>query len=154
MAYVSIQEAAKLTGKSIQSLYRHVNNGRVSRHDDGFDIAELMRVYGPLRNTGEIEVDVSFNNERLQMLGRENEILRRNAEQLLNDKQILYDIIKKLESDKDKLYGIIDDYKRQLPAPTEVTTKKTKDKHSLWQKIFKKSGHLPKIPQSPALKSK
>ena len=135
MAYVSIQEAAKLTGKSIQSLYRHVKNGRVSRHNDGFDIAELMRVYGPLRNTGEIQVDVSFNNEKLQMLDRENEILRRNSEQLLNDKQILYDIIKKLESDKDKLYGVIDNYQRQLPAPTEVVPKKA---NSLWQKIFKK----------------
>jgi len=137
MTYVNIEEASKLTGKSIQSLYRHVKNGRVSKHNEGFDIAELLRVYGPLRNTSGSKNDLSFENEKFQMLDRENEILRRNAEQLLNDKQILYDIIKKLESDKDKLYGIIDDYQRKLPAPTELTPKKTKTS-SLWQKIFKK----------------
>jgi hypothetical protein len=138
MTYVSIEEASKLTGKSIQSLYRHVKNGRVSRNNEGFDIAELLRVYGPLRNTSESKSNLSFDNEKFQMLDRENEILRRNAEQLLNDKQILYDIIKKLESDKDKLYGIIDDYQRKLPAPTEVTAKNANMKSSLWQKIFKK----------------
>jgi predicted DNA-binding transcriptional regulator AlpA len=37
MAYVTIEEAAKLTGKSTQSLYRHVKQGKVSKNHDGVD---------------------------------------------------------------------------------------------------------------------
>jgi hypothetical protein len=139
MAYVTIEEAAKLTGKSIQSIYRHVKNGKVSRHNDGFDISELLRVYGPLRNTSEIKKDLSFDNEKIQMLDRENDILRKNTEQLLKDKQILYDIIKKLETDKEKLYEVIEDYQRKLPSPSSVqpVDKRLNTKSSLWKKIFK-----------------
>ena len=41
MAYVTIEEAARLTGKSVQSLYRHVKQGKVSKHHDGFDTTEF-----------------------------------------------------------------------------------------------------------------
>ena len=57
MAYVTIEEAARLTGKSTQSLYRHVKQGKVSKHHDGFDTAELMRVYGALRNLSDTTVN-------------------------------------------------------------------------------------------------
>jgi hypothetical protein len=73
------------------------------------------------------------------MLDRENDILRKNTEQLLKDKQILYDIIKKLETDKEKLYEVIEDYQRKLPSPSSVqpVDKRLNTKSSLWKKIFK-----------------
>ena len=102
MAYVTIEEAAKLTGKSVQSLYRHVKQGKVSKHHDGFDTAELMRVYGALRNLSDTTVNFdTFSNEgevELSMLKRENELLRGNIEELRTDKQELYTTIKFYQS--------------------------------------------------------
>ena len=112
MAYVTIEEAAKLTGKSVQSLYRHIKQGKVSRHQDGFDTAELMRVYGALRNTNDTTVNfdkVSNDNEiEMSMLKRENDLLRLNVEELRTDKQ--------------KLYEVIDNYQRQLTGPVSQQT--------------------------------
>ena len=102
MAYVTIEEAARLTGKSTQSLYRHVKQGKVSKHHDGFDTAELMRVYGALRNTNDTTVNFeTFSNEsglELSLLRRENELLRGNIEELRTDKQELYTTIKFYQS--------------------------------------------------------
>ncbi len=107
MAYVTIEEAAKLTGKSTQSLYRHVKQGKVSKHHDGFDTAELMRVYGALRNLSDTTVNfdkVSNESEvELSMLKRENELLRGNIEEL--------------RTDKHKLQETIEYFQRQLEAP-------------------------------------
>ena len=122
MAYVTIEEAAKLTGKSTQSLYRHVKQGKVSKHHDGFDTAELMRVYGALRNTTDTTVNfekVSNENEiELSMLKRENELLRGNIEEL--------------RTDKHKLQETIDYFQRQLSAPVKATEK------SFFSKFFGK----------------
>ena len=122
MAYVTIEEAAKLTGKSVQSLYRHVKQGKVSKHNDGFDTAELMRVYGALRNTNDTTVNfekVSNENEiELSMLKRENELLRGNIEEL--------------RTDKHKLQETIDYFQRQLGAPVQTTEK------SFFSKLFGK----------------
>lgn len=113
MSYVTIEEAAKLTGKSTQSLYRHVKQGKVSKHHDGFDTAELMRVYGALRNTNDTTVNfekVSNESEvELSMLKRENELLRGNIEEL--------------RTDKHKLQETIDYFQRQLGAPVQTTEK-------------------------------
>ena len=122
MAYVTIEEAAKLTGKSVQSLYRHVKQGKVSKHHDGFDTAELMRVYGALRNTTDTAVNfekVSNESEvELSMLKRENELLRDNIEEL--------------RTDKHKLQETIDYFQRQLGAPVQAAEK------SFFSKFFRK----------------
>ena len=122
MAYVTIEEAAKLTGKSVQSLYRHVKQGKVSKHNDGFDTAELMRVYGALRNTTDTTINfekVSNESEvELSMLKRENELLRGNIEEL--------------RTDKHKLQETIDYFQRQLGAPVQTTEK------SFFSKLFGK----------------
>lgn len=122
MAYVSIEEAAKLTGKSTQSLYRHVKQGKVSKHHDGFDTAELMRVYGALRNTTDTTINFDkVSNEsglELSLLRRENELLRGNIEEL--------------RTDKHKLQETIDYFQRQLSAPVQATEK------SFFSKLFGK----------------
>ena len=58
MQNVSLQQAVKMTGKSESTLRRDVKKGKVSagRDDRGhlrFDIAELQRAYGELKNTGD-----------------------------------------------------------------------------------------------------
>ena len=122
MAYVTIEEAAKLTGKSTQSLYRHVKQGKVSKHHDGFDTAELMRVYGALRNTTDTTINfekvLNESEVELSMLKRENELLRGNIEEL--------------RTDKHKLQETIDYFQRQLSAPVQATEK------SFFSKLFGK----------------
>lgn len=124
MAYVTIEEAAKLTGKSTQSLYRHVKQGKVSKHHDGFDTAELMRVYGALRNTTDTTINfekVSNESEvELSMLKRENELLRGNIEEL--------------RTDKHKLQETIDYFQRQLESPAQVQS----TEKSFFGKLFGK----------------
>jgi hypothetical protein len=122
MAYVTIEEASKLTGKSTQSLYRHVKQGKVSKHHDGFDTAELMRVYGALRNLSDTTVNFEkVSNEsglELSLLRRENELLRGNIEEL--------------RTDKHKLQETIDYFQRQLSAPVQAAEK------SFFGKLFGK----------------
>jgi len=54
MPIVSISKAAKLSGKSRQTLYKHLQNGQLSLSTDvngskGLDTSELIRVYGQLK---------------------------------------------------------------------------------------------------------
>jgi len=54
MSIVSISKASKLTGKSRQTLYKHLQNGQLSLSTDvngskGLDTSELIRVYGQLK---------------------------------------------------------------------------------------------------------
>lgn len=97
IAYVNIEEAAKLTGKSVHSLYRHFKQGKVSKHHDGFITPELMRVYGALRNMTNTTVNfdkVSNESEvELSMLKHDNELLRSNIEELRTDKHKLQETI-------------------------------------------------------------
>ena len=120
MAYFTIEEAARLTGKSTQTLYRHVKKGKVSRSHDGFETSELMRVYGALRNLSDTTVNFEkVSNEsglELSMLKRENELLRSNIEEL--------------RTDKHKLQETIDYFQRQLSAPVQATEK------SFFSKLF------------------
>ena len=124
MAYVTIEEAAKLTGKSTQSLYRHVKQGKVSKHHDGFDTAELMRVYGALRNTTDTTINfekvLNESEVELSMLKRENELLRGNIEEL--------------RTDKHKLQETIDYFQRQLEPPAQVQS----TEKSFFGKLFRK----------------
>ena len=67
MERVSLQQAVKMTGKSESTLRRDVKKGKVSavRDDRGhlrFDIAELQRAYGELKNTGDDAQSVEQGN--------------------------------------------------------------------------------------------
>ncbi len=54
MTLVTVTEAAVLTSKSTQTIYRHIKAGKILKDDEGkIDISELMRVYGELKTTNE-----------------------------------------------------------------------------------------------------
>ena len=58
MQKVGLQQAIKMTGKSESTLRRDVKKGKVSAGRDArghlrFDISELQRAYGELKNTGD-----------------------------------------------------------------------------------------------------
>jgi len=53
MAIVTITEAAALADVSRGTLYNRLNEGTLSRSDDGVDTSELLRVFGPLKGQAE-----------------------------------------------------------------------------------------------------
>lgn len=49
MAYVSIAEAVRLTGKSRSTITRKIKSGGLSRDSRGIETSELIRVFGELQ---------------------------------------------------------------------------------------------------------
>ena len=71
MALVSIAEAAKLVGKDRKTLYRDATKGRLTMSQDAtgvrqVDIAELIRVYGELRDTRHSPATVALPQNETQ----------------------------------------------------------------------------------------
>ena len=69
MQNVSLQQAVKMTGKSESTLRRDVKKGKVSASRDNrghlrFDISELQRAYGELKNTGDDAQSVEQSNDK------------------------------------------------------------------------------------------
>ena len=95
MAKVSVAEAAKLTGKSAKTIYRHIETGKLSssQNDNGsksIDTSELQRVYGDIKiNNGNVIVSQMSETENQndiqmrQLLQQENEMLKK----LLDEKE-------------------------------------------------------------------
>lgn len=95
MAKVSVAEAAKLTGKSAKTIYRHIETGKLSssQNNNGsksVDISELQRVYGDIKiDKGSVMISQMSENENQydikirQLLQQENEMLKK----LLDEKE-------------------------------------------------------------------
>ena len=133
MHKVSLQTAVKMTGKSESTLRRHVKSGKVSaeRNDRGhlkFDQAELRRVYGELKTTGddaestEQGIDNAMTgHDRAEILAiKENQIadLQKQLEKaemretaLIDEKSKLLDFLSAEKEEK----------RLMLPAPQKRT---------------------------------
>ena len=95
MAKVSVAEAAKITGKSVKTIYRHIDTGKLSSSQDdnqvkSIDISELQRVYGNLNIKIENDIDSRMtalenqnDNQLRQLLQQENAMLKK----LLDEKE-------------------------------------------------------------------
>ena len=55
MAIVTITEAATLAGVSRGTLYNRLKEGVVSRSGEGIDTSELLRVFGPLKASEQVQ---------------------------------------------------------------------------------------------------
>ena len=96
MSVVTINEASNLVGKSIKTIYRHIDNGKLSCviDDNGrkmVDISELVRVYG-------LDLTLAENNNGVSMSERGNEV---ESDIVLLEKEI--ELLKMLLNEKDKL---------------------------------------------------
>lgn len=101
MSIVSISKASKLTGKSRQTLYKHLQNGQLSLSTDvngskGIDTSELIRVYGQLKIdklttvqvdttrhelTKQIDNNVNIDSQRLTELEKDLALSRLKIEE-------------------------------------------------------------------------
>lgn len=77
MAIITISEAARLTGKSRQTLHRHIAIGKLSKYHTntnmiGIDTLELLRVYNNTKNHSIIHNTVSKTQSKNLMPGNTN----------------------------------------------------------------------------------
>ena len=135
MHKVSLQQAVKMTEKSESTLRRDVKKGKVSAERDErghlkFDQAELRRVYGELKSTGDDAESVEQGNDNAMTGHDRAEILA------MKDNQIA-DLQKQLEKaemretalidEKAKLLDLLSaekDEKRALMPPVEEAPKR------------------------------
>ena len=116
---VSISEASKLTGKSIPTLHRHTNSGKLSysKNEKGekvVDISELERCYGTLKQA---KSDNQENDDLLakreleyQNLRQENDTLQKETDNLKSQlidaserEQRLFDLTDRLQKQNEML---------------------------------------------------
>jgi len=144
MAIVTISEAARLTGKSRQTLHRHIVTGKLSKCNTekngiGIDTSELLRVYGSIKNYSvtpvknkqtlhkitdnvtHVTIDKNQQTDTIQQLEKELAILKVKVdeqEKRINAKQETIDTLKsalKLLEYKQKK----DDFGNSNPIPTK-----------------------------------
>lgn len=124
-AAVSISEAARLTGKNRQTIYRHIGTGKVSAVDQGdgtkgIPITELERVYGLLGQNENVSLTISPVADNVTAL--QGEIAELKA-----DNKRLSDLVEELRRDKAWLQKLVDDLTiKRLPAPGQ----------SVWNRLF------------------
>ena len=119
MSIVTINEAANLVGKSIKTIYRHIESGRLSCviDDNGrkvVDMAELGRVYG-------LDLSLIENDNKVSMSdngnGVENNIIHLEKE---------IELLKMLLVEKDKLLNEKDQRNADLKQALMLLEDKTK----------------------------
>ncbi len=84
MALVTVIEAAELTGKSRQTIYRHIKEGKLSKTVSGkLETAELLRLYGELLSG----ITATCNSQNIKIFPHETDIawFKLQIEKLQND---------------------------------------------------------------------
>ena len=125
---LTVSQSARVTGKTRQTLYRHIDTGKVSAEKDGLnntviDLSELQRVYGELDIS---RLDVSKSNSshsdknlQTETVAVSEELLR---SQLLHMEELLEierERRKTAEEEKNQLLQIVEKQNLMLAAPQE-----------------------------------
>lgn len=128
MTFVTIEKAAKLIGKSTQTVYRHVRVGKLSRSSNGsFDVSELIRVYGEL-NPVDTTNDIKNENNDISMLHVERQ---HDNDFFKNEINLLRNEIKDLKMEFKEREKRYDDRENRLLAMLEHKKEKTEEQKSV-----------------------
>jgi len=141
---VSISEAAHLTGKSVKTIYRHIENGKLScvtsdNNSKSVDTSELQRVYGVIKIESENITNSQMSqveNEYDKLLRQENDHLKEllktqeeNTKKLLEAKQETIDSL-------NNAMHLLEDQRQKIPTPPPEAPKKEEPK-SFFKRFFK-----------------
>jgi len=115
MPIVSISEAARLTGKSRQTLHRHIVTGKLSKCNTdtnaiGIDTSELLRVYGNIKNYNITDVT---NEQKLHRITG-------NATHTVTDQTQSKNRIAQLENELSILKVKVDEQEKRIEAKQET----------------------------------
>ena len=136
MHKVSLQQAVKMTGKSESTLRRDVKKGKVSAERDErghlqFDLAELQRVYGEMKSTGEDAQSTEQGNGKAMTGHDSTEIIAMKDNQIADLRAQLEKADAQLEiatTEKTKLLDLLTaekEEKRALMPPPEENNRKS-----------------------------
>jgi Fe2+ transport system protein B len=103
----TLPECAQVTGKSLKTIYRHVQSGQLSTTQNSLNqktvnLSELLRVYGliqPIKSENE-------NQKNAQMLTHETEIVQKLRTEIVQ-KNAEIDILKSKIEQKDEILLLI-----------------------------------------------
>jgi len=137
---ISASQAAKATGKSIPTITRAIQSGKISGEPHGkgwlIDTAELHRVFPPVKSTPN---NVSDKNPN--MLGHETPessnsygALQREIEGLRERLQDKDAVIEDLRTDRNHWRDLAETTTRLLPAPAQSTA--SEPKRPWWSRVF------------------
>ena len=145
MALVTISEASSLTGKSIKTIYRHIDTGKLSSTLDEnnkkqVDTAELVRV------DGEIKIDDELltknDNTKMSLIENKEERKKERELEIENENKILKERIGHLEAILSEKQSHIDSLKQAMLL-LEDKSKNDKENEKqqpsdkkFWWKIF------------------
>lgn len=125
MALVSIREAARLTGKSVHTIYRRIRNGGLSstitpQGETKVDIAELSRVFGDLvAGATASNISPGKNRDLMQQHG-DIQLLQARLEAAEARLQTMQLVIET----KDQLISVLkqnnEDLRLMLPSPGQI----------------------------------
>jgi len=149
MAIVNISEAARLTGKSRTTIYKLIEQGKVSKSIDsvtnaqGVDTSELIRVFGgiseqSLNNASGCSVEHNLtlemqSVEQSKILLMESEIKRLNS--VLEEKGVLIDAQKKHIESLDNAMRLLEDQRPKTP-PTQTEEPKKEESKGFLRRLF------------------
>ena len=145
MALVTISEASSLTGKSIKTIYRHIDTGKLSSTLDEnnkkqVDTAELVRVYGEIKIDDELLT--KNDNTKMSLIENKEERKKERELEIENENKILKERIGHLEAILSEKQSHIDSLKQAMllledksKNDKENEKQKPSDK-KFWWKIF------------------
>lgn len=94
--FVNIQKAMALTGLSRSTIQRHIKAGKLSQTSKGIDTAELIRVYGELKQVSESVNESGKSNNSIsqewfikQIESLQSELKQVRAEAMERERQAL-----------------------------------------------------------------
>lgn len=137
---LNINQAAKSINVARSTLYRDINNGKVSITKDArgrsfIDVSELERVYGEVTLSDMSESVPMIHNDTVEkdtLLQREIELLREHIDILKNERDDLRQRLNDEAEERKKLTLMLTHQKE-----TKIETRT--DVPNLFEKIFKKS---------------
>ena len=145
MALVTKSEASSLTGKSIKTIYRHIDTGKLSSTLDEnnkkqVDTAELVRVYGEIKIDDELLT--KNDNTKMSLIENKEERKKERELEIENENKILKERIGHLEAILSEKQSHIDSLKQAMLL-LEDKSKNDKENEKqqpsdkkFWWKIF------------------
>lgn len=133
MAYVSIAEAVRLTGKSRSTITRKIKSGGLSRDSKGIETSELIRVFGELKTPTDTSQDalggVQATTTATLMDQLEKERVRASEleKELRQERQ-------DAKNERDRLLSIIEN---RLTHDNPMNQSNSSGLSGLWNKFFK-----------------
>jgi predicted site-specific integrase-resolvase len=126
MAYYTLGQAAKATGKTKTTISNAIKKGRISaeKNDSGhyqIEASELHRVFDPIQTKQSIDrqkmtvVDPSLDPESLL----DNRVIQQLLKAKDKEIELKEDLINQVKSERDKIYGLITNQSEQASREVE-----------------------------------